>query len=110
MGRITSLAAGRELGGSCASGGSCSPVRDTDCSARSRTSRRGAPPGGIPDPITWIRCRVVMYLVDLHFELDLNSAEFQQGVKQALVHVSNLMSSGRYHSLVGIVSSEVLDG
>lgn len=64
---------------------------------------------GIPDPITWIRCKAIMYLVDLHFALDMNSAEFEMGVKQALVHVSTLMSSGRYHSLVGIVSRETID-
>ncbi|XP_075937342.1 m-AAA protease-interacting protein 1, mitochondrial [Anarhichas minor] len=75
----------------------------------SSAGRPGVSVVGIPDPITWIRCKVIMYLVDLHFELDLNSAEFQTGVKQALVHVSNLMSSGRYHSLVGIVSSETID-
>ncbi len=37
---------------------------------------------GIPDPITWIRCKAVMYLIRLFFELDLNSEEFHRGVKQ----------------------------
>ena len=37
---------------------------------------------GIPDPITWIRCKVVMYLVHLYFDLDLQSEEFDRGVKQ----------------------------
>lgn len=64
---------------------------------------------GIPDPITWIRCRVLMYLIRLLFELDLNSEEFHMGVKQALVHVSNLMSSNKYHRLVGIVSNEMIE-
>nr|XP_019962472.1 PREDICTED: m-AAA protease-interacting protein 1, mitochondrial-like [Paralichthys olivaceus] len=64
---------------------------------------------GIPDTLTWIRCKVVMYLVYLYFELDLNSAEFDRGVKQALVHVSNVMSSGRYHQLRGIVSNEIVE-
>ncbi|XP_034467874.1 m-AAA protease-interacting protein 1, mitochondrial [Hippoglossus hippoglossus] len=64
---------------------------------------------GIPDPITWIRCKVVMYLVHLYFELDLHSAEFDRGVKQALVHVSEVMSSGRYHQLRGIVSNEMVE-
>ncbi|XP_040021169.2 m-AAA protease-interacting protein 1, mitochondrial isoform X3 [Gasterosteus aculeatus] len=62
---------------------------------------------GIPDPITWVRCRVLMYLVDLHFGFDIE--EFEKGVKQALVHVSGLLSSGKYHNLVGIVSSETID-
>ncbi|XP_031135238.1 m-AAA protease-interacting protein 1, mitochondrial [Sander lucioperca] len=64
---------------------------------------------GIPDPITWIRCKLIMYLIDLYFELDINSVEFERGVKQALVHVSNMMSSGRYHKLVGIMSNEMID-
>ncbi|XP_070768583.1 m-AAA protease-interacting protein 1, mitochondrial [Enoplosus armatus] len=64
---------------------------------------------GIPDPITWIRCKVIMYLIDLYFELDFNCVEFDRGVKQALVHVSSMMSSGRYHRLVGIVSHEMID-
>nr|XP_020496084.1 m-AAA protease-interacting protein 1, mitochondrial-like [Labrus bergylta] len=64
---------------------------------------------GIPDPITWIRCRVIMYLIDLYFQLDISSEEFDKGVKQALVHVSNMMSSGSYHRLVGIVSKEMIE-
>lgn len=64
---------------------------------------------GIPDPITWIRCRVIMYLIKLYFELDMNSVEFQMGVKQALVHVSSMMSTGCYYKLVGIVSREMID-
>lgn len=37
---------------------------------------------GIPDPITWIRCKVIMYLIELYFELDINSVEFNRGTKQ----------------------------
>uniref|UniRef100_UPI0037E86EED m-AAA protease-interacting protein 1, mitochondrial n=1 Tax=Semicossyphus pulcher TaxID=241346 RepID=UPI0037E86EED len=64
---------------------------------------------GIPDPLTWIRCRVTIFLIELYFQLDINSAEFDKGVKQALVHVSNMMSSGSYHRLVGIVSKEMIE-
>ncbi|XP_034554344.1 m-AAA protease-interacting protein 1, mitochondrial [Notolabrus celidotus] len=64
---------------------------------------------GIPDPLTWIRCRVIIYLIDLYFQLDINSAEFDRGVKQALVHVSNMMSRGSYHGLVGLVSEEMIE-
>ncbi|XP_049902226.1 m-AAA protease-interacting protein 1, mitochondrial [Epinephelus moara] len=73
----------------------------------------GGQPGvsvvGVPDPITWIRCKVIIYLINLYFEIDMSSAEFERGVKQALIHVSNMMSSGRYHKLVGIVSNEMID-
>ncbi|KAK5862095.1 hypothetical protein PBY51_017525 [Eleginops maclovinus] len=64
---------------------------------------------GSPDPITWIRCKVIMCLVYLHFDLDVYSEEFESGVKQALVHVSDMMSRGNYHKLVGIVSNETID-
>lgn len=64
---------------------------------------------GIPDPITWIRCKVIMGLIDLYFELDMNSEEFHRGIKQALVHVSSKMSSGRYHELWGLVSKEMME-
>lgn len=64
---------------------------------------------GIPDPLTWIRCRVIIYLVDLYFQSNINSEEFDKGVKQALVYISSMMSSGSYHRLVGIVSQEVIE-
>lgn len=76
---------------------------------RSPSGAPGVSVVGIPDPITWIRCRVIMLLINLYFELDLNSVEFQTGVKQALVHVSNMMSTGSYYKLVGIVSREMID-
>lgn len=37
---------------------------------------------GSPDPITWIRCKVIMCLVKVYFEVDIISAEFDRGVKQ----------------------------
>ncbi|XP_070691761.1 m-AAA protease-interacting protein 1, mitochondrial [Pempheris klunzingeri] len=64
---------------------------------------------GIPDPITWIRCKVLTLLIKLYFEVDLSSEEFERGVKQALVHVSSMMSSSSYHRLVGIVSTEMIE-
>ncbi|XP_008280949.1 uncharacterized protein C2orf47 homolog, mitochondrial [Stegastes partitus] len=64
---------------------------------------------GTPDPLTWIRCKCIMCLVQLYFELDMNSEEFEKGVKQALVYVSSKMSIGRYHELVGIVSNEMVE-
>ncbi|XP_041648541.1 m-AAA protease-interacting protein 1, mitochondrial [Cheilinus undulatus] len=64
---------------------------------------------GIPDPLTWIRCKVIIYLVDLYFETNIDSEEFDKGVKQALVHVSSMMASGSYHRLVGIVSREMIE-
>ncbi|XP_047217267.1 m-AAA protease-interacting protein 1, mitochondrial [Girardinichthys multiradiatus] len=62
---------------------------------------------GNPDPLTWIRCKFITFLVDLYFEVDINSAEFHRGVKQALVHVSSKMSRGRYHELKGVLTDEM---
>ncbi|KAM6910423.1 m-AAA protease-interacting protein 1, mitochondrial [Xenentodon cancila] len=64
---------------------------------------------GIPDPLTWIRCKVVTLLIDFYFQVDINSEEFVNGAKQALVLVSSKMSRGRYHELVGLVSKEMVE-
>lgn len=37
---------------------------------------------GIPDPITWIRCKINMYLIKLVFGVDTDCVEFNRGVKQ----------------------------
>ena len=37
---------------------------------------------GSPDPITWIRCKAIMLVVLVWFEVDIISAEFDRGVKQ----------------------------
>ncbi|XP_027142039.1 m-AAA protease-interacting protein 1, mitochondrial isoform X1 [Larimichthys crocea] len=64
---------------------------------------------GITNPITWLRCKLLIFLINLHFDLDIGSVEFGRGVKQALVHISKLMSSGQYHRMVGIVSTEMIE-
>lgn len=62
---------------------------------------------GIPDPITWIRNKVHIFLIELYYDLGLTSGEFDTGAKQALVLVSNMMSSGKFHLLRGLVSREM---
>uniref|UniRef100_A0A8C6SR11 Uncharacterized protein n=1 Tax=Neogobius melanostomus TaxID=47308 RepID=A0A8C6SR11_9GOBI len=64
---------------------------------------------GSPDPLTWLRCRLIILLVNLYFEVDLASEEFHSGAKQALVQVSHLMSTGHFHRLKGLVSDEVME-
>lgn len=64
---------------------------------------------GSPDPLTWLRCRLIIFLVDLYFEVDLASDEFYSGAKQALVQVSHLMSQGHFHRLKGLVSDEMME-
>ncbi|XP_038832755.1 m-AAA protease-interacting protein 1, mitochondrial [Salvelinus namaycush] len=63
---------------------------------------------GIPDPLTWIRNKVHIYLIELYFQLGINSVEFDNGVKQALVHVSTMMSNGNFEELRGLVSTEMV--
>ncbi|XP_057689979.1 m-AAA protease-interacting protein 1, mitochondrial [Corythoichthys intestinalis] len=63
---------------------------------------------GIPDPITWIRCNVHLFLVDLYYDLGVNSKDFERGVKQAFVHISSVMSQGKYFELIGMVSVEMI--
>uniref|UniRef100_A0A673B845 Si:dkey-82o10.4 n=2 Tax=Sphaeramia orbicularis TaxID=375764 RepID=A0A673B845_9TELE len=83
----------------------CSKVGDE----KSRPSRPDISVVGSPDHITWVRCKVLMFLIRLYFEVDLESVEFERGAKQALVHVSELMSTGRYHRLKGVVSDEMME-
>nr|XP_057909643.1 m-AAA protease-interacting protein 1, mitochondrial [Doryrhamphus excisus] len=63
---------------------------------------------GIPDPLTWIRCKVIFFFIELYFDLDVNSKDFERGVKQAVVHISSLMSKGKYFQLNGVVSTEMI--
>ncbi|XP_017573078.1 m-AAA protease-interacting protein 1, mitochondrial isoform X1 [Pygocentrus nattereri] len=51
---------------------------------------------GTPDPITWIRNKVILALTELYFDLDL-SVEFDRGVKQAVADVRR-----RYNTLTEV--------
>lgn len=37
---------------------------------------------GIPDPITWIRNKIIIFCIELYFDLNISSVEFDTGVKQ----------------------------
>ncbi|XP_061918645.1 m-AAA protease-interacting protein 1, mitochondrial [Entelurus aequoreus] len=63
---------------------------------------------GTPDPITWIRCKVICFLLKLYFDLDVSCDDFGRGVKQAVAHVSDLMSKGKYVQMIGLVSLETI--
>ncbi|KAL6462157.1 hypothetical protein MHYP_G00285790 [Metynnis hypsauchen] len=60
---------------------------------------------GTPDPITWIRNKVILALTELCFDLGL-SVEFDHGVKQAVFQVSTKVSKGRFEELRGLMSEE----
>uniref|UniRef100_A0A667WVM8 Si:dkey-82o10.4 n=1 Tax=Myripristis murdjan TaxID=586833 RepID=A0A667WVM8_9TELE len=59
----------------------------------SSAGHRGISVVGIPDPITWIRCKVIMYLIELYFELGITSVEFDNGVKQMVNYVEKKCKS-----------------
>ncbi|CAK6959023.1 m-AAA protease-interacting protein 1%2C mitochondrial [Scomber scombrus] len=42
---------------------------------------------GSPDPITWIRCKGIMWVIRVYFEIDIISAEFDRGVKQTVNYI-----------------------
>ncbi|XP_029360658.1 m-AAA protease-interacting protein 1, mitochondrial isoform X2 [Echeneis naucrates] len=48
---------------------------------------------GSPDPVTWIRCKIIMYLIQLYFKLDVSSEEFDRGIKQMLEYVETRCQS-----------------
>ncbi|XP_070976189.1 m-AAA protease-interacting protein 1, mitochondrial-like [Oncorhynchus clarkii lewisi] len=58
---------------------------------------------GIPDPLTWIRNKVHIYMIELYFQLGISSVEFDNGIKQGLVHVSTMMSNGNFEELRGVI-------
>ncbi|KAI1886144.1 hypothetical protein AGOR_G00210980 [Albula goreensis] len=71
----------------------------------------GSHPGisvvGIPDPISWIRNKMVLLLIHLYF--DLSYVEFEDGAKQAVVYVSNLLSHGKFEELSNVASNEAVE-
>ncbi|XP_018596167.2 m-AAA protease-interacting protein 1, mitochondrial isoform X1 [Scleropages formosus] len=65
---------------------------------------------GIPNPFSWIRNKVLIFLVKLYFDINIASADFSRGAKQALVQVSTLISQGRFGDLQGLASTEAVEG
>ncbi|XP_056332167.1 m-AAA protease-interacting protein 1, mitochondrial [Danio aesculapii] len=63
---------------------------------------------GTPDPILWIRNKVILFLTELYFGLEFN-VEFDNGVKQAAVHVSDLLSKGNFEELRSVMSREAVE-
>ncbi|XP_016319801.1 uncharacterized protein C2orf47, mitochondrial isoform X1 [Sinocyclocheilus anshuiensis] len=63
---------------------------------------------GTPDPITWIRNKIILFLIELYFGLKF-SVEFESGVKQAAVHVSSMLSKGKFDELRSVMSKEAVD-
>ncbi|XP_030640933.1 m-AAA protease-interacting protein 1, mitochondrial [Chanos chanos] len=73
------------------------------------TSHPGVTVVGSPDPLTWIRNKIVLSLIELYFDLNMTGVEFDTGVKQALVHVSNSLSKGKFEDLRRVMSKEALE-
>ncbi|XP_072538165.1 m-AAA protease-interacting protein 1, mitochondrial [Salminus brasiliensis] len=78
----------------------------------SRDQEKGHHPGisvvGNSDPITWIRNKIILVPTELYFDLDLG-VEFDNGVKQAVVHVPTLVSRGRFEELRGLMSVKAVE-
>ncbi|XP_067253936.1 m-AAA protease-interacting protein 1, mitochondrial [Chanodichthys erythropterus] len=77
-----------------------------------RDSKDNEHPGitvvGIPDPITWIRNKFILFLIELYFGLKF-SVEFDSGVKQAVFHVSAMLSKGKFEELRSVMSREAVE-
>ncbi|XP_073703989.1 m-AAA protease-interacting protein 1, mitochondrial [Garra rufa] len=82
------------------------------CKDADRDSKDTEHPGitvvGTPDPITWVRNKTILFLVELYFGLKF-SEEFDNGVKQAAVHVSTMLSKGNFDELRSVMSKEAID-
>ncbi|XP_052002302.1 m-AAA protease-interacting protein 1, mitochondrial isoform X1 [Xyrauchen texanus] len=63
---------------------------------------------GTPDPVTWIRNKIILFLIELYFGLNFN-VEFDNGVKQAVVHVSAMLSKGKFEELRSVMSKEAVE-
>uniref|UniRef100_A0A671KSK9 Uncharacterized protein n=1 Tax=Sinocyclocheilus anshuiensis TaxID=1608454 RepID=A0A671KSK9_9TELE len=61
---------------------------------------------GTPDPIAWIRNKIILFLIELCFGLKF-SVEIDSGVKQAAVHASTMLSKGKFDELRSVMSKEV---
>lgn len=58
----------------------------TDRDNESKTSRQPSiSVVGVPDPITWIRNKVIIFFIELYFDLNISSVEFDTGVKQVAI-------------------------
>ncbi|KAL7840087.1 hypothetical protein AOLI_G00254100 [Acnodon oligacanthus] len=87
----------------------CSSSSTVPCRQYSKSTdhRPGISVVGTPDPITWIRNKIILALTELYFDLDL-SVEFDHGVKQAVFQVSTKVSKGRFEELRGLMSEEAV--
>ncbi|XP_077584495.1 m-AAA protease-interacting protein 1, mitochondrial [Stigmatopora nigra] len=63
---------------------------------------------GIPNPFIWLRTRVYYFLIRAYFDSDFNIDDFTEGAKQALFHVSKLLSQCQFSALEGLVASDLI--
>ncbi|XP_061076357.1 m-AAA protease-interacting protein 1, mitochondrial [Conger conger] len=81
------------------------------CTRSDKGPTSGSHPGisvvGTPNPISLIRNKIILFLIQLY--LDISPVEFEKGAKQALVCVSNLLSHGKFEELRDVMSNEVVE-
>ncbi|KAM6175091.1 m-AAA protease-interacting protein 1, mitochondrial isoform 2-T2 [Erethizon dorsatum] len=63
---------------------------------------------GFSNPVTWVRTRVLAFLIWAYFDREFSIAEFSQAAKQAFAHVSKLLSQCKFDLLEELVAKEVL--
>ncbi|XP_021105434.1 m-AAA protease-interacting protein 1, mitochondrial isoform X2 [Heterocephalus glaber] len=63
---------------------------------------------GFSNPVTWVRTRVLAFLVWAYFDREFSITEFSEAAKQAFSHVSRLLSQCKFDLLEELVSKEVL--
>ncbi|XP_005373314.1 PREDICTED: uncharacterized protein C2orf47 homolog, mitochondrial [Chinchilla lanigera] len=63
---------------------------------------------GFSNPVTWVRTRVLAFLIWAYFDRDFSMAEFAGAAKQAFAYVSRLLSQCKFDLLEELVAKEVL--
>ncbi|KFO30017.1 hypothetical protein H920_08620, partial [Fukomys damarensis] len=63
---------------------------------------------GFSNPVTWVRTRVLAFLVWAYFDREFSITEFSKAAKQAFAYVSKLLSQCKFDLLEELVAKEVL--
>ncbi|XP_023568051.1 m-AAA protease-interacting protein 1, mitochondrial isoform X2 [Octodon degus] len=63
---------------------------------------------GFSNPVTWVRTRVLAFLIWAYFDREFSIAEFSAAARQAFAHVSKLLSQCKFDLLEELVAKEVL--
>ncbi|TSM60578.1 m-AAA protease-interacting protein 1, mitochondrial [Bagarius yarrelli] len=62
----------------------------------------------IPNPFVWFRMKFSFFVIRTYFDKDFSIDDFTDGAKQALAHVSQLLSQCQFKKLEGLVANDVI--